>query len=265
MTASSKNNDEDNYLDASSAPLMDHIIELRRRLVWAVFALIICFAISFYYAEIIYNFLTSPLDSAFGDTEAELIFTKLQEPFFVKVKVAMFAAFFLAFPILAGQLYAFVAPGLYKREKRAFLPFLLATPVLFIAGAALAYYAVMPAAFAFFLHYEGNFGGVNLKALPSVSEYLSLVMQFILAFGIFFQLPILLLLLNRAGIVSREQLKSYRRFMIVGAFLLAAIFTPPDPFSQVMLAIPLLLLYEISIVIIYFTEKKQKQSSALME
>lgn len=259
MTASLKNNNEDDDLDASTAPLMDHIIELRRRLVWAVLALMVCFLISFYFAEYIYNFLTTPLNTAFGNNKAELIYTKLQEAFFVKVKVAMFAAFFMAFPILAGQLYAFVAPGLYKKEKRAFLPFLLATPVLFLAGAALAYYFVMPAAFTFFLHYEGNFGGVNLKALPSVSEYLSLVMQFILAFGIFFQLPILLLLLNRAGIVSRDQLKSYRRFMIVGAFLLAAIFTPPDPFSQVMLAIPLLLLYEISILIIYFTEKKQAQ------
>lgn len=244
-------------IDASTAPLMDHIVELRSRLVWAVAALIVCFAISFYFSENIFNFLVEPLKAAFPDGKATLIFTKLYEAFFVEIKVAMFSAFFLAFPIIAAQLYAFVAPGLYSNEKRAFLPFLLATPVLFLAGAALAYYIVMPTAFEFFLNFQKNESGLNQQALPSMSDYLSLVMQFILAFGICFQLPILLLLLNRAGIVSRQQLKSFRRFMIVGAFLLAAILTPPDVISQLMLGIPLILLYEVSLIIIYFTEKKR--------
>lgn len=249
--------DDNDDLDASTAPLMDHILELRQRLVWAVIALIICFAISYYFSQNIFNFLVEPLKSAFPKGEATLIFTKLYEAFFVEIKVAMFSAFFLAFPILAGQLYAFVAPGLYSNEKKAFLPFLLATPILFLLGASLAYYIVMPTAFEFFLDFQSNDGGLKQQALPSMSDYLSLVMQFILAFGICFQLPILLLLLNRAGLVSRAQLKSYRRFMIVGAFLIAAILTPPDVISQLMLGIPLILLYEISMVIIYFTEKKQ--------
>lgn len=245
-------------MDASKAPLMDHVIELRRRLVWSVAALIICFGISFYFSEYIFDFLVEPLKKAFPDGETTLIFTKLYEAFFVEIKVAMFSAFFMAFPILAGQLYAFVAPGLYSNEKRAFLPFLLATPILFFLGASLAYYIVMPTAFEFFLDFQSNDDGVKQQALPAMGDYLSLVMQFILAFGICFQLPILLLLLNRAGILSRAQLKSFRRFMIVGAFLIAAILTPPDVISQLMLGIPLILLYEISLIIIYFTEKKKK-------
>ncbi len=248
----------DTGIDASKAPLMDHVIELRQRLVWSVAALIICFAFSFYYSEYIFDFLVQPLKKAFPDGETTLIFTKLYEAFFVEIKVAMFSSFFLAFPILAGQLYAFVAPGLYSNEKKAFLPFLLATPLLFFAGASLAYYIVMPTAFEFFLDFQSNDDGIKQQALPTMGDYLSLVMQFILAFGICFQLPILLLLLNRAGILSRAQLKGFRRFMIVGAFLLAAILTPPDVISQLMLGIPLILLYEISLVIIYFTEKKQK-------
>ncbi len=247
-------------VDASKAPLMEHIIELRQRLVWAVVALIICFAVSFYFSQYIFNFLVEPLKTAFPEGEATLIFTKLYEAFFVEIKVAMFSAFFLAFPIVAGQLYAFVAPGLYSNEKKAFLPFLLATPILFLTGAALAYYIVMPTAFEFFLNFQSNDGGLKQQALPSMGDYLSLVMQFILAFGVCFQLPILLLLLNRAGIVTRAQLKGFRRFMIVGSFLLAAILTPPDVISQLMLGIPLILLYEISLMIIYFTEKKQKSA-----
>lgn len=247
-------------VDASKAPIMEHIIELRQRLVWAVVALILCFAVSFYFSQYIFNFLVQPLKDAFPEGEATLIFTKLYEAFFVEIKVAMFSAFFMAFPIIAGQLYAFVAPGLYSNEKKAFLPFLLATPILFLTGAALAYYIVMPTAFEFFLNFQSNDGGLKQQALPSMGDYLSLVMQFILAFGVCFQLPILLLLLNRAGIVSREQLKGFRRFMIVGSFLLAAVLTPPDVISQLMLGIPLILLYEISLVIIYFTEKKQKSA-----
>jgi len=245
-------------IDNSKAPLMEHVIELRQRLLWSVAALIICFLVSFYFSKDIYNFLVQPLKLAFPDGEATLIFTKLYEAFFVEIKVAMFAAFFMAFPMLAGQLWAFVAPGLYSNEKKAFLPFLLATPILFFLGAALAYYIVMPNAFEFFLDFQRDGNGIKQVALPAMSDYLSLVMQFILAFGICFQLPILLLLLNRAGIVSRQQLKGVRRFMIVGAFLLAAILTPPDVVSQLMLGIPLILLYEISLLIMYFTEKREK-------
>ncbi len=247
-------------LDSSKAPLMEHVIELRQRLIWAVAAIILCFVVSFYFSEYIFDFLVQPLKKAFPDGETTLIFTKLYEAFFVEIKVAMFSSFFMAFPILAAQLYAFVAPGLYSNEKRAFLPFLLATPLLFLAGSALAYYIVMPTAFEFFLDFQSNDDGIKQQALPAMGDYLSLVMQFILAFGICFQLPILLLLLNRAEIVSREQLRGFRRFMIVGSFLLAAILTPPDVISQLMLGIPLILLYEISLIIIYFTEKKQKST-----
>ena len=189
-----------------------------------------------------------------------MIYTKLYEAFFVEIKVSMFAAFFLAFPIISNQLWAFVAPGLYAKEKQAFLPFLIATPILFAAGASLAYFVVMPTAFRFFLGFEGPVGGLQQEALPAMGDYLSLVVQFILAFGFCFQLPVLLLLLNRAGLVTREQLKGLRRYMIVGAFFLAAVLTPPDIVSQFMLGIPLVLLYEGSLVIMWFTDRKKSKA-----
>ena len=219
-------------IDASRAPLLDHLIELRQRLVRCVIALLVSFGICFYFSEHIFSFLVVPL------------------------KVAIFAAFCLSFPVIMNQLWAFVAPGLYRQEKRALLPFLFATPVLFTAGAALAYYVVMPTAFHFFLKFQGEAGGLSIEALPSTDAYLSLVMQFILAFGISFLLPVLLMLLNRAGIVSRAQLISLRRYMIVAAFIVAAVLTPPDVVSQLMLAIPLILLYELSIIAIWFTDRK---------
>ena len=202
--------------------------------------------------------MVQPLTDAFPAGEGKIIYTKLYEAFFVEIKVAIFAAFFLAFPIISNQLWAFVAPGLYANEKKAFLPFLVATPVLFMAGASLAYFIVMPTAFRFFLGFEGSVGGLQQEALPAMGDYLSLVMQFILAFGVCFQLPVLLLLLNRAGIVSRQQLKGIRRYMIVGAFALAAILTPPDVVSQLMLGIPLILLYEVSLLIMWITERKKQ-------
>ncbi|MEL7447372.1 MAG: twin-arginine translocase subunit TatC, partial [Pseudomonadota bacterium] len=229
-------------IDESQAPLLDHLIELRGRLVRCVIALGIAFAICLYFADEIFGFLVRPLTAAFPDGQGKLIYTQLYEAFFVELKVALFAGFFISFPIIANQLWAFVAPGLYAREKKAFLPFLFATPVLFTAGAALAYYVVMPTAFRWFLGFEGTVGGLDIEALPGTGNYLSLVMQFILAFGITFLLPVLLLLLNRAGIVTREQLVSGRRYVIVGVVALAAIVTPPDPGSQLILAIPLLLL-----------------------
>ena len=246
-------------LDDSKAPLIEHLIELRQRLLWSVAALAVAFGVSMFFADEIFGILVQPLTDAFPAGEGTLIYTKLYEAFFVEIKVAMFAAFFLAFPIISNQLWAFVAPGLYAKEKKAFLPFLVATPVLFMAGASLAYFIVMPTAFRFFLGFEGTVGGLQQEALPAMGDYLSLVMQFILAFGVCFQLPVLLLLLNRAGIVSREQLKGMRRYMIVGAFALAAILTPPDVVSQLMLGIPLILLYEISLLIMWVTERKKRE------
>lgn len=248
-------------LDDSKAPLLDHLVELRKRLIRAFLALAVAFGLCFYFAEDIFSFLVQPLVDAFGEDEGVLVYTKLYEAFFVEVRVAFFAAFFLAFPVIANQVWAFVAPGLYAKEKRAFLPFLVATPLLFLTGGALAYYVVMPTAFEFFLGYEGNLGGIRQEALPAVGDYLSLVMHFILAFGIAFLLPVLLMLLERAGIVTRDQLKRGRRYAILVAFVIAAVATPPDVLSQFMLAVPLILLYELSLIAIWFTERRRARTA----
>jgi sec-independent protein translocase protein TatC len=234
-------------IDETQAPLLDHLIELRQRLFRCVIALAIAFAVCMYFADDIFAILVRPLAEAFPAGQGKLIYTKLYEAFFVNVKVALFAAFFISFPIIANQLWAFVAPGLYAREKKAFLPFLLATPVLFVAGASLAYFAVMPAAFHWFLGFQGHSGGITQEALPAMGDYLDLVMRFILAFGISFLLPVLMLLLNRAGLITKEQAVKSRRYVIVGIFIVAAVVTPPDVISQLMLAAPLVLLYEISL------------------
>jgi sec-independent protein translocase protein TatC len=252
-------------IDETQAPLLDHLIELRARLVRCVLVLIVAFGICLYFADPILGFLIQPLKGAFADGQGQLIFTKLYEVFFVELKVALFAGFCISFPFIANQLWAFVAPGLYAKEKRAFLPFLLATPALFIAGASLAYYVVMPTAFRWFLGFEGTVGGLEVEALPTANEYLGLVMQFILAFGICFLLPVLLLLLHRAGIVSRTQLAGARRYIIVGVIALAAIVTPPDPGSQLILAVPLLLLFEGSLLIMRFSDRKKKPESESTE
>ena len=252
-------------IDETRAPLLDHLIELRSRLMRSIFALLVGFGICFYFADYILGFLVQPLKDAFPDGEGQLIFTKLPEIFFVELKVGLFGGFMMSFPIIANQLWAFVAPGLYANEKRAFLPFLIMTPVLFIGGAALAYYVVMPLAFLFFLGFGGETGGLEVQALPSAGEYLSLVMQFIMAFGLTFLLPVLLLLLHRAGIVTRDQLVAARRYVIVGIVALAAIVTPPDPGTQVILAVPLLLLFEGSLLIMRFQEKAMKKSKAEVE
>nr|WP_217905259.1 twin-arginine translocase subunit TatC [Altererythrobacter lutimaris] len=238
--------------------MLDHLVELRSRLMRSIFALIIGFGVCFYFADPILGILVQPLKDAFPEGEGQLIFTKLYEVFFVELKVALFAGFFVSFPIIANQLWAFVAPGLYAKEKKAFLPFLIATPILFTAGASLAYFVVMPVAFEWFLGFEGDAGGLEVNALPSAGEYLSLVMQFILAFGMSFLLPVLLLLLNRAGIVQREQLVAARRYVIVGIVALAAIVTPPDPGSQLILAVPLLLLFEGSLLLMRWQERGRK-------
>ncbi len=236
-------------LDETQAPLLDHLIELRGRLVKCVIALAIAFIGSLFFADDIFAILVRPLADAFPEGQGRLVYTKLYEAFFVEIKVALFAGFFISFPIIANQLWGFIAPGLYAREKKAFLPFLIATPVLFTAGASLAYFLVMPTAFKWFIGFEGDAGGIPQEALPAMGDYLDLVMHFVLAFGISFLLPVLLLLLNRAGLVTRDQLKRSRRYVIVGIFIVAAVATPPDVISQLILAIPLLLLFEGSLLL----------------
>ena len=252
-------------IDDTQAPLLDHLIELRNRLMRCVIALAIAFGICLYFAQDIFGLLVRPLTEAFPPGQGRLIYTKLYEAFFVEVKVALFGAFCLSFPVIANQLWAFVAPGLYAKEKKAFLPFLFATPVLFAAGASLAYFVVMPTAFHWFLGFQGTAGGLKLEALPGTGDYLDLVMQFILAFGISFLLPVLMLLLNRAGIVSREQLALARRYVIVAIFIVAAVITPPDVISQLMLAIPLMLLFEGTMLIMWFGDHRARKEAAAAE
>ncbi|MDX3884991.1 twin-arginine translocase subunit TatC [Edaphosphingomonas haloaromaticamans] len=246
-------------IDDTKAPLLDHLIELRRRLLWSFAALGVAFALCLYFAKPIFAFLVQPLLKA---GQGRLIYTNIFEAFFVEIKVAFFSALMLAFPVVANQLWQFVAPGLYAKEKRALLPFLAFTPLLFIAGAAMAYYVAMPVALHFLLSYQGNIGGVSQEALPGVGNYLDFVTKFIFGFGVAFLLPVLLMLLERAGIVTRAQLKSGRRYAIVGAFAVAAVLTPPDVVSQLMLAIPLVLLYELALIAIWFTEKRRARDVA---
>lgn len=243
-------------IDETQAPLMDHLIELRTRLIRAILALLLAFGVCLYFASDILGFLIRPLTAAFPPGEGKLIYTKLYEAFFVEIKVALFAGFFVSFPIIANQIWAFIAPGLYAKEKRAFLPFLLMTPVLFTAGGALAYYVVMPTMFTWMLGFQGEKGGLTLDAYPAVGDYLGLVMQVILAFGFSFLLPVLLLLLNSAGIVSRAQLIGMRRYVIVAITAIAAIITPPDVVSQLMLLVPMWMLFEGSLIIMWFGERK---------
>ena len=250
-------------IDETQAPLLDHLVELRARLLRAIAAVVVAFAACLYFAGDIFGFLIRPLTAAFPPGQGKLVYTKLYEAFFVEIKVALFAAFFISFPVIANQLWAFVAPGLYAKEKKAFLPFLIATPVLFTMGAALAYYVVMPTAFKWMLGFQGEKGGLNIEALPAAGDYLGLVMQFILAFGISFLLPVLLLLLNRAGIVSRTKLISLRRYVIVALTGFAAIITPPDLMSQIMLLIPLMLLFEGSLVVMWLGERKDAKAAVV--
>jgi sec-independent protein translocase protein TatC len=246
-------------LEDSRAPLLDHLLELRRRLLYCIAAVVLAFAVAWYFAEDIFAFLVQPLLHAGQKT---VIYTQIFEAFFVQVKVAFFAAMMIAFPVIANQLWQFVAPGLYRKEKRALLPFLLATPVLFLLGASMAYYVAIPMALHFLLGYSGMVGGVQQQALPAIGNYLSFVMQFLFGFGLAFLLPVLLMLLERAGIVTRRQLIAARRYAIVGAFAIAAVLTPPDVGSQLLLAIPLTILYELAIVGIWFTERKRAREAA---
>ncbi|MDQ3482803.1 MAG: twin-arginine translocase subunit TatC [Pseudomonadota bacterium] len=249
-----------NDIDDTKAPMMEHLIELRRRLLWSVVVLAVLFFVSLYFAQAIFGFLVQPLLAA---GQGRVIFTDIFEAFFVDVKVALFTALMLGFPFFAIQLWKFVAPGLYAKEKKALLPFLLLTPVFFTGGAAFAYYVAMPWAIHFLLSFQGEVGGVQKDALPGIGNYLSFCTRFLFGFGVAFLLPIMLMILERAGVVTREQLVKGRRYAIVAAFAISAVLTPPDAISQLMLAIPLAALYELAIVAIRVTHwRASRRASA---
>lgn len=282
---------EEDEIEASRAPLLDHLVELRQRLIVCVAALFVGFGVCFAFADQIFTFLIHPFQVAadlvaaqktgvkYGAfdllqvmiglkdppstvTGVKFVFTALLEQFFVKLKLSAFGAIFLTFPILAWQLYRFVAPGLYRKERMAFLPFLLASPLLFALGASMVYYVMIPFVTWFSLSQQVFGANISIELLPKVSEYLTLVTTLLLAFGLCFQLPVVLSLAGLAGLVSSKMLREGRRYAIVAVFVVAAIFTPPDPISQLMLAIPICGLYEISIWCVWLIERRRKKEEA---
>lgn len=253
---------------AKAMPLLDHLLELRTRLLYSVVALFVTFIGCFFFAQDIFNFLAAPLaEILLKETGRRFIYTDLTEVFFTQVKVAFFGALCISFPIFATQIWRFVAPGLYKHERSAFLPFLLATPVLFASGAAILYYVMLPMAWRFFLGFQAAGGpdSLPIELEARVGDYISLVMKLIFAFGLCFQLPVLLTLLVRAGIATADGLAKKRKYAIVGIVIVAAVVTPPDPISQISLSIPIILLYEVSILCARLVEKKKRAREAALE
>jgi sec-independent protein translocase protein TatC len=257
-----KTSDDD--IEQSSAPLLDHLIELRTRLIWAIGGFFLAFLVCFFFAQQLFDLLVIPFKWAtvwagLNDGRVELIYTAPQEFFFTQIKLAMFGGLVLSFPMVAAQIYKFVAPGLYKNERAAFLPFLIASPILFLMGAALVYFFFTPMVMWFFLAMQqvGPGQDIQISLLPKVSEYLSLIMTLIFSFGLVFQLPVVTTLLARVGLISAQTLADKRKWAIVLAFVAAAILTPPDPVSQIGLALPTILLYEGSIWMARWIERNR--------
>ena len=250
----------DAEIDATKAPLMDHLIELRSRLIKALYAFFAAFFVCFYFSRAIYNILTWPYVRVVGSEKATLIATHFLEQFYTNVRLSMFGAGIVAFPVIATQIYKFVAPGLYRNEKQAFLPYLFATPIFFVAGAMLVYFGVMPLLirFSVSLQQVNQPGEATIELLPKVNEYLSLIMTLVFAFGAAFQLPVVLTLLGQVGIIDSKWLSSMRRYAVVGVTGLAAILTPPDLISMCSLALPMLLLYEGAVIAVKMIEKRRE-------
>ncbi len=265
-------NSEQDEIDKSSAPLIEHLIELRRRLIWSIVGFFAAFLVCFFFAKHLFNLLVIPFKWAtqwagLDPHKVELIYTAPQEFFFTQIKLAMFGGMVIAFPLIATQIYKFIAPGLYRNERSAFLPFLIASPILFLMGAALVYFFFTPMVMWFFLAMQqaGTDSQVQISLLPKVSEYLSLIMTLIFSFGLVFQLPVVTTLMARVGLLTSQGLREKRKWAIVIAFVVAAVLTPPDPVSQIGLALPTILLYEISIWTARMIERKREEERLAAE